>query len=115
MASTEEHQHPENGQADTEPSTCPSELEKARISNACETQDVEELRAIAIAPGGFLSDEHRTQAWPILLGLDANEVSNGSTDHSGSWKALPRHRDEDQVKLDVDRSFVYYPNGISQA
>lgn len=24
---------------------------------------------------------------------------------------LPRHRDEDQVQLDVNRSFVYYPNG----
>lgn len=26
------------------------------------------------------------------------------------WNSLPRHRDEDQVQLDVDRSFVYYPN-----
>ena len=24
---------------------------------------------------------------------------------------LPRHGDEDQVQLDVDRSFVYYPEG----
>ena len=24
---------------------------------------------------------------------------------------LPRHRDEDQVALDVNRSFVYYPEG----
>ena len=24
---------------------------------------------------------------------------------------LQRHRDEDQVQLDVDRSFVYYPRG----
>lgn len=24
---------------------------------------------------------------------------------------LPRHVDEDQVQLDVDRSFVYYPSG----
>jgi hypothetical protein len=27
------------------------------------------------------------------------------------WRELPPHRDEEQVKLDVDRSFVYYPNG----
>ncbi len=26
------------------------------------------------------------------------------------WKELPRHRDEDQVQLDVNRAFVYYPN-----
>ncbi|KAJ1333561.1 TBC1 domain family member 20 [Microdochium nivale] len=31
------------------------------------------------------------------------------------WHALPRHHDEDQVRLDVDRSFVYYPNDDSQA
>lgn len=28
------------------------------------------------------------------------------------WATLPRHRDEDQVRLDVDRSFIYYPNGM---
>lgn len=28
-----------------------------------------------------------------------------------SWKSLQRHRDEDQVELDVNRSFVYYPAG----
>lgn len=26
------------------------------------------------------------------------------------WKELPRHRDEDQIQLDVDRAFVYYPS-----
>ena len=29
-----------------------------------------------------------------------------------AWKELPIHRDEAQVQLDVDRSFVYYPEGI---
>lgn len=27
-----------------------------------------------------------------------------------SWKSLPPHKDEDQVQLDVDRAFVYYPD-----
>ena len=27
-----------------------------------------------------------------------------------SWEELPRHRDEDQVQLDVNRAFVYYPD-----
>jgi hypothetical protein len=26
--------------------------------------------------------------------------------------ALPRHADEEQVELDVNRSFVYYPKGM---
>lgn len=45
---------------------------------------------------------------PILLGYRSENVSEtGEQD----WHRLPAHRDEDQVKLDVDRSFVYYPEG----
>jgi hypothetical protein len=29
---------------------------------------------------------------------------------SSLWKDLPCHRDEDQVRLDVTRAFIYYPN-----
>jgi TBC1 domain family member 20 len=32
---------------------------------------------------------------------------------SARWKELPPHRDEEQVQLDVNRAFVYYPNGGS--
>lgn len=32
---------------------------------------------------------------------------------SATWHALPRHKDEDQVRLDVDRSFIYYPKSWS--
>jgi hypothetical protein len=50
-----------------------------------------------------------TEKGPILLGC---EQPLSTADISGtSWKALPRHRDEDQVQLDVNRAFVYYPNG----
>ena len=27
----------------------------------------------------------------------------------GAWESLPPHRDEEQVQLDVNRAFVYYP------
>lgn len=52
---------------------------------------------------------------PLLLGC-----SNDSIDEKGDvaglddWRTLPVHRDEDQVKLDVDRSFIYYPHGMSR-
>ncbi|KAI0431666.1 rab-GTPase-TBC domain-containing protein [Xylaria sp. FL1042] len=115
MASTEEHQHAEETQADAEPHVSSSELEKTRILDACEKKDIEELRTIAIAPGGFLSDQLRSRAWPILLGFDADAASDNSSEISSSWRHLLRHRDEEQVKLDVDRSFVYYPNDNSQA
>ena len=48
-------------------------------------------------------------AGPILLGVEsasstlANEVKAEGTD---DWKALPRHRDEDQVQLDVNKSGI---------
>ena len=43
---------------------------------------------------------------PILLGCDAPETGISPQ----PWRELPRHRDEDQVKLDVNRSFIYYPD-----
>lgn len=46
----------------------------------------------------------------------ATTTTTSAEDRGGGaqedWRNLPRHRDEDQVKLDVDRSFVYYPNGM---
>ncbi|KAK3944747.1 rab-GTPase-TBC domain-containing protein [Diplogelasinospora grovesii] len=53
---------------------------------------------------------------PVLLGLpsgDAFDYDAAAAD--SSWKELPRHRDEDQVQLDVDRAFVYYPNHQNEA
>jgi hypothetical protein len=43
-------------------------------------------------------------AGPILLGCSTAEPY-------ANWKDLPPHQDEEQIRLDVDRSFVYYPTG----
>lgn len=48
---------------------------------------------------------------PILLQSNRGRQHDALT----TWKELPQHRDEDQVQLDVNRSFVYYPNGKSLA
>ena len=47
----------------------------------------------------------------LFLG-NAVELGDGEkgAEESGPWQSLPRHRDEDQVQLDVDRSFIYYPD-----
>ena len=45
---------------------------------------------------------------PILLGCGDAALSASSDE---SWKDLPQHRDEEQVELDVNRAFVYYPSG----
>lgn len=49
-----------------------------------------------------------------------NEKASGASDEAvrltasefndDSWKDLKPHKEEDQVKLDVARAFVYYPN-----
>jgi len=45
---------------------------------------------------------------PILLGCaEYNEKIDKVT---SDWRDLPWHSDEDQVKLDVNRSFIYYPS-----
>ncbi|KAI1148818.1 rab-GTPase-TBC domain-containing protein [Nemania diffusa] len=114
MASINGHQHVEESQANVVPRASIDGRQK-EILEGCETKDIGVLRNIALAPGGFLTDHLRSRAWPILLGFDADAPSDDSTEASASWKHLPMHRDEEQVKLDVNRSFVYYPNDNSQA
>jgi len=72
----------------------------------------------------------RKVAWPFLLGYDAQTTSINEPDtvkvkleraelefESSLGRVpfadLPRHHDEDQVELDVNRSFVYYPTNLS--
>jgi hypothetical protein len=59
----------------------------------------------------------RYQVWPlthpkgpILLGGDNQGKEYEHQDET--WRNLPRHPDEDQVQLDVDRAFVYYPKSM---
>ncbi|QMW40413.1 hypothetical protein G4B11_003693 [Aspergillus flavus] len=74
-----------------------------KIRRACEMRDLDALVSYATSEGGFLRDDIRRQAWPILLQSDRDK-------ELGDWEDLSPHVDEDQVQLDVNRSFVYYPN-----
>jgi len=86
----------------------------AAILAACKWKDTEALKVLATSQCGLLSDDARRQAWPLLLGCKASdEDSNGGIKDSDNWKSLPKHDDEDQVRLDVDRSFIYYPEDQS--
>jgi hypothetical protein len=42
-----------------------------------------------------------------VLGVEPDPNISGT-----DWKELPEHREEGQVELDVNRSFVYYPTGV---
>lgn len=97
------------------------------IRQACLDRDIDRLIRLTETSGGLLDDSLRQAACkhcmplvissstnadekgPILLGCE-QPLSTADTSDT-SWKALPRHRDEDQVQLDVNRAFVYYPNG----
>lgn len=83
--------------------------EKAKeglIATACEDGDLAALIDLSTSTHGLVSDSSRRRAWPLLLGC-ANADADAD---KKSWKALPAHREEGQVGLDVNRAFVYYPN-----
>jgi hypothetical protein len=102
-------------------------LKEDAIRQACQDRDIDKLIRLTATPGGLVDDSLRQIAckhcmpWtvssstnagekgPMLLGCELQSSTSDTPDTS--WRALPRHRDEDQVKLDVNRAFVYYPNG----
>ncbi|KAL4871609.1 hypothetical protein BDV12DRAFT_164061 [Aspergillus spectabilis] len=75
------------------------------IRKACDLHDIDALVSHATSEGGFLRDELRQLAWPILLQCHKSTQEDALSPVSD----LPPHRDEEQVQLDVNRSFVYYP------
>ncbi|KAK2737692.1 hypothetical protein FQN57_007440 [Myotisia sp. PD_48] len=79
---------------------------REEILEACTRRDTACLMKLASSEGGLLQDEIRQVAWPILQGYDPDEQHEELT----PWESLPSHGDEYQVKLDVNRSFVHYPN-----
>lgn len=81
------------------------------ILEACKWKMTGALEGLAESKGGFIDDELRRQVWPILLGVSHDEsLEEGD---GASWEELPRHKDEDQVQLDVNRAFIYYPQSKS--
>ena len=87
---------------------------QAAIEKSCAAGNLQELVHLADSSGGLLEDSLRRQAWPILLGYSSATRESKSITGEHSWKSLPEHRDEAQVRLDVDRAFVYYPNKDSE-
>ncbi|KAK7900636.1 GTPase-activating protein gyp8 [Exophiala xenobiotica] len=84
------------------------------IEEACRLGDFSTLVKLATSTGGLLTDELRRQAWPILLGCNIESTGTEQQHSNQAWRKLPRHPDEDQVQLDVDRAFVYYPKDESE-
>ncbi|CZT19921.1 related to GTPase-activating protein gyp10 [Ramularia collo-cygni] len=80
-----------------------------RILKACRDRDLEVLAELASSEGGLVEDYCRRTAWPLLLGCPQSQGA-----WQQDWSTLERHRDEEQVELDVHRSFVYYPENETE-
>ncbi|KAL9082309.1 MAG: hypothetical protein Q9159_006513 [Coniocarpon cinnabarinum] len=99
----------------TGPSTS-GKIEKIR--SACSEQDIAGLVDLATSPEGLVNDACRRKAWPILLGCEDDTLmtwenlgtTNAKIGTGLHWQSLPEHPDEDQVGLDVGRSYVYDPD-----
>ncbi|KAI8640571.1 rab-GTPase-TBC domain-containing protein [Parasitella parasitica] len=79
-----------------------------RINQALRTENYNLLREIG-QETGFVSDAIRRRVWPFLLHCtDINQVkvTEGSLDAP--------HKDEEQVKLDVVRSFNTFPKNVNK-
>ncbi|CCJ28257.1 unnamed protein product [Pneumocystis jirovecii] len=66
--------------------------------------DIVKLRNYGAQGIGFKNNDLRKKIWNILICPE-----NESLNHQVHWELLPVHKDENQVQLDVDRSFIYYP------
>lgn len=87
------------------------EEKRDKIQQACRDRDLNMIASLALSTDGLLADDIRQEVWPLFLGY-ADFTHDGITPANPlreDWEKLPPHKDEDQVRLDVDRSFVYYP------
>lgn len=41
---------------------------------SCKPVDTDQLREFAISPGGFVTDELRQKAWPLMMGVDIENI-----------------------------------------
>ncbi|BGP47785.1 GTPase-activating protein gyp8 [Rhodotorula kratochvilovae] len=97
--------------------TVPTLTRRERILEAVERADKSALRQLAAEADGFEHTELRKRAWPILLGCDVKGKQrafedNDPLDAAAALAALPAREDERQVRLDIVRSLVNYPNDV---
>ncbi|EME47695.1 hypothetical protein DOTSEDRAFT_69597 [Dothistroma septosporum NZE10] len=92
-------------QAQSQPLSQRARAKAHEILAACRDEDHKALAELAASEGGLVEDEVRRTAWPVLLACGNGPQQSNNV----PWRSFERHRDEEQVQLDVNRSFVYYP------
>ncbi|KTW25581.1 hypothetical protein T552_03442 [Pneumocystis carinii B80] len=78
------------------------------ISHAILENDFINLKKYGSQGYSFINNKFRKKIWKILICPEDKKV-----DSKIDWKLLPVHKDENQVQLDVNRSFIYYPKNLS--
>ncbi|GAA5885581.1 hypothetical protein JCM6882_007480 [Rhodosporidiobolus microsporus] len=100
------------------PSTTLERSKRERVLDAAKTGDVSALRELASEPGGFEDQELRRAAWPVLLRCDlkgkGRAVEEDETSSPVPLANLPARDDERQVRLDIVRSLVNYPEDVKE-
>ncbi|KAF8982951.1 hypothetical protein BGZ46_000299 [Entomortierella lignicola] len=71
------------------------------LDEAIVTGNIEALRRLSVTGAGFVNDAIRRRAWPLLL---RTHVPRRDFEHE-----TPSHKDDEQVRLDVIRSFTHLP------
>ncbi|XP_055592436.1 TBC1 domain family member 20 [Uranotaenia lowii] len=84
-------------------------LKRIKIENALDDAGTtqEEWRKFAKSEYGLINDDLRRKVWPLLVGVDPNQV-----DPAPSLEELNSHPEYNQVVLDVNRSLKRFPPGI---
>ncbi|CCH40967.1 TBC1 domain protein [Wickerhamomyces ciferrii] len=91
-------------------------LKEPSLSTAIDLNDYKIVQFLAKTKGGLINSNFRKKAWPLLLGVDMEKFHGlCASRYSVDWKSKPQHKDEDQVSLDVDRSFIYYAENGSDS
>ncbi|ORZ19652.1 rab-GTPase-TBC domain-domain-containing protein [Absidia repens] len=81
------------------------EEKMAQLLEAIETEDLSRIKELGRQPNGFLTDSLRRRVWPLLLECP------GWNRHTKKYNE--KHKDEQQVSLDVPRSLSTYPKGLT--
>ncbi|THV05368.1 hypothetical protein K435DRAFT_961136 [Dendrothele bispora CBS 962.96] len=79
-------------------------------SGALRQDEWKRLREKSLQVGGF--GEERAELWPKLLNAHYKSQSTPETDLNLTERS--NHKDERQIRLDTDRSFVLYPVGVTK-
>ncbi|RLV91707.1 GTPase-activating protein GYP8 [Spathaspora sp. JA1] len=82
------------------------------IGNSNKEEMLELLCEFSRSTDGLITNELRSKVWPVLLGIEVKSEHAGGLFSNGSpileefnCIDLPSHKDEEQVKLDIQRSF----------